>query len=106
MKKQSAPAIYFQIEVPLGRIGTWAKEEFNTTVPADTLLVLGGYRPDISIFNPEVHGYQGSIIGHFHFRLWKMIGASAHIIIKGGSLHLLPWRAVPVWILYCGFGEL
>jgi hypothetical protein len=40
MEKDGATAIHLEVEIAFGWIGTGCEEEFNTTVPADAVLML------------------------------------------------------------------
>ena len=96
MEEHGAATIHFEVKVAFGHIRTGCEEELNTTIPTDTILMLSGYCPNVSVFDAEHHIYRYVIVGDLQLRLWKMVGSLSHEVAEEFGRNLLPRRLIPI----------
>ncbi len=95
MEEHGTATIHFKVKIPLRHIRARCKEEFNTTIPANSILMFCGYCPDVPVLHPEHDVYNHLLIRDFHLRLRKMVRLLPHIVLYQLRRDLVPWRLVP-----------
>ncbi len=95
MKQQNTPTIYFKVEVARGHIRIRCKEEFNTTVLPNIVLMRNSNRPNIPVGYLKHHIYRHLVIGDLHLCPWEMIGFFPHMVLELLERDLFPRGPVP-----------
>ena len=95
MKKHGAAAIHLQVEISLGHIRTRGKEEFDTTVFINIILMCCGGCTNVSVLDSKHNAYSHVIVGDLHLYLGEMLGFLPHVVLEQLGWNVLSTETHP-----------
>ena len=95
MKKHGAAAIHLKVKVSFGHIGTWCKEEFDTTVFVNIILMCCGNCTNVSVLDSKHYIYCHVVVSNLHLYLWEMIRLLSHVVPDHLGWNVFPRKFIP-----------
>jgi hypothetical protein len=98
MEKHGSATVHLKVEVTFGYIRIRCKEEFDTTVLPDIVLMRCGDRANVPVRDPKYDVNSHVVIGKLNLGPREMVRFRPHVMADQLGWDVFPWGLAPISI--------